>query len=241
MFGALAAPLISGAASSLLGGIGKKKAKTEQVPTMSPEQQKAISSLFGAVTPQIGETFNRSGTGLTESPLFAQLQQAMQPALGGFDPTRTTQSFQQNVADPAMRNFTEQMLPAIQERFGAAGGGQSSALNQSLAREAGNVQTGLSGQLAEMLRLGEQTGVQNQLSGAQQGLGIAGSLGGEKRADIESLLKALGLGLGKDTFALQRTPGQESPLAPMAGALGKSAGEGLSAAIPSLVGKLFGG
>jgi len=220
--------------SFTIGGLGKEahreltkeqKPWNEQVDTLLPEQKQALLSLLGGLQPQIGETFGRSGTGLTESPLFAQLQQAMMPALGGFDPARTTESFQQNVANPTMRNFTEQMLPAIQERFGAAGGGQSSALNQSLAREAGNVQTGLSGQLAEMLRLGEQTGIQNQLSGAQQGLGIAGALGGEKRADIQSLLSSLGLGLGTEAFAIQQHAGKPSLLSMFLEGAAKSGGQ----------------
>jgi hypothetical protein len=56
------------------------------------------------------------------------------------------EQFQKGIIDPAMRTYEQQMLPAIQQRFGDANAGSSSALNQALVSSAGDLSNTLAGQ-----------------------------------------------------------------------------------------------
>lgn len=122
---------------------------------------------------------------------------------------------------PIKRQFEEQVLPGIAERFSGAGAGaqSSSAFQQSL----GQAGAGLSENLARL---------RAELQG-----GAASSLG--------SLFSGLGsLGLGTNTFENvyeQGSPGLlDSLLAALGGGLGGGIGQGLGGGIGSLLSRLFG-
>lgn len=51
--------------------------------------------------------------------------------------------FNKSVMDPTMKQFNEQVLPSIQQRFVDSNAGSSSALNQALARSAEGLGSGL--------------------------------------------------------------------------------------------------
>ena len=57
---------------------------------------------------------------------------------------------------PAMQNFEQQTIPAIQQSMTDQGAGSSSALNQALASSASNLQTDLYGKFAEQQQSGQQ-------------------------------------------------------------------------------------
>ena len=152
-----------------------KKEKFEQVPTMTPEQQQLLSQLLG-------------GLG---GPLGMGLQNLMQLLSGAPEALEAFQA-------PAMRQFEEQIVPGIAERFTGVGGQRSSAFQQALG--------GAGAGLAERLSA--------QRAGLQQG--AMGQLGG-----------LLGAGLGAQPFGYRFTPGQAGFLGGMGGGLGGGLGMGL--------------
>lgn len=75
------------------------------------------------------------------------------------------------MVDPAMKQYQNQVLPSIQQRFGDANAGSSSALNQALSTSATDLQSALSGQRLQM----QQGAQQNQLAVLAQLLGLTNS------------------------------------------------------------------
>lgn len=82
--------------------------------------------------------------------------------------------FQNSLVQPTLQTYNEQVLPSIQQRFGDANAGSSSALNQALARSATDVSNSLSGQLSGLLLQGQQQGSSNQLNALSQILSLLG-------------------------------------------------------------------
>lgn len=126
-----------------------------------------------------------------------QAQQSLMGLLQGFDPQQNQDMFQQAFVDPAMMQFEQQILPAIQQRFVDAGAGSSSALNQALGQSAADLST----------MLGSQMG---QFTQQQQALGQQGQLGG---------LGALQGAIGQQAFQpmIQQRQGLAGPLIGAAG------------------------
>ena len=96
-----------------------KKPKIKQVSTVTGAQGQGIDTLA-----QMAQQF----------PEFFQSL--------AFDPSRTTEAFQQGVARPAMQEFQEQIAPGIQERFIGAGAGRSSAGQRALGTAGARLEQG---------------------------------------------------------------------------------------------------
>jgi len=125
-----------------------------------------------------------------------------------------TQAFNQNIADPSRQAFSDQVLPAIQERLGRSSATANTSLKGALDLEK-QLAGGLSNELINQQRVG-----QNALN---QALGFAQAPQQSNLQDINALLASLGLGTGTDLFALKQTPGK----AGFGGAIGGIAGAGL--------------
>ena len=95
----------------------------------------------------------------------------LQGLLGGQNPEEFQKLFQQAYVDPAMQQYQQKVLPAIQSQFNNLGAGSSSALNQTLAGSANDLTTQLGGYAGQMY--GQQ---QQQKMGALQAL-MGGGLG----------------------------------------------------------------
>jgi len=134
---------------SLWDAIFGKKHKEEfkQLPTLSPEQQGLFSQLMGSFGGQEG--------GMQQ--LLDYYQQMM---AGG---PEATQAFEQ----PYMRQFQEQILPDIAERYGGAGALSSSGFKQELGSAGAGLQENLA-QLREMLRGQAAGGLQQMMQNALQ-------------------------------------------------------------------------
>ena len=147
---------------SFLGTPGR----IEALPTLAPEQQQLLGGLVG-------------GLG---GPLQQSLSGLMQLLTGGGEA-------EQAYAAPAMRQFQEQIIPDLAERF--SGAQQSSAFQQALsqagaglaerlAAQRAGLQAGARGQLSQMLGLGLGTSpFQYQtIPGTEGGLGkLLGGIG----------------------------------------------------------------
>lgn len=208
------------------------KAKTEQMAALNPEQLQALSSILGVPTEKLpGIMEQLSGFNIEQQQPFQQGQEALGSLLKGFDPARTQQAFQAGVADPAMRQFREQIAPGIQERFIGAGAGQSSAAQRQLSQAGSDLQSNLSGQLSQQLLSGEQMGQQGQLGALGQGLGYAQAPQQSQLAGLAPLLQSLGLGMGTSPFAYMQTPGTQGAFGALAGGVGQGLGSYLGGKI----------
>lgn len=132
---------------TLMGGTERG----ENVGLLTPQQQKFLS--------------------LIGSPGVAGgAQQAYQQFLQPVTPESYQDVFQQSVVDPAMMNFEQSVLPAIQQSFGDVNAGSSSALNQALGQSAQDLTTALGQQYGQFYQQGQA----NQLNALQQLQGLAG-------------------------------------------------------------------
>lgn len=120
----------------------------QQMSTLTPEQQSVQLQALG-LSPDIIQQLMSFGTG------------------------DLNEMFQKAYVDPAMLTFNQDVIPAIQERFGGDTGA-SSALNQTLAQSAENMGTMLGGQMGDFM-----TQQQNQ--------------------QINTLMSILGLGMQPST------------------------------------------
>ncbi len=152
---------------------GGKKESFKQIPTMSTGQQQLLNQLLGGLGGPLSEGLG----GLSQ-------------LLGG-----DTEAFEA----PLMRQYSEQTIPMLAERFSGAGAQGSSAFTQALSQSG----AGLSEQLGA-LRGGLQ----------QQGLG--------------QLSQLLGMGMGAKPFETAYQPGQQGFLGGLMPGLGQAGGLGLS-------------
>ena len=132
--------------------------KTSQVgnaPLGTQQQTDFLNQLLGSLGPQAQEAY----------------QQFLQP----YDADQFQDLFQQSFVDPAMMQFEQQVLPAIQQRFVDAGAGSSSALNQALGQSATDLSTMLGSQMGQFFQQQQQ----NQLGA----LGQLGGLTGQRMQD----------------------------------------------------------
>lgn len=154
-----------------LGFGGSKENKLKKLPTMSPQQNAILNSLLG----QLGNLQGPQGG-------YGQATSLLQQYLNPESPLY--QSFE----EPYLRQFEQQTLPSIAERFagkGALGGGlSSSGFAQALGGAAGNLQSDLAAL---------KTGMQRQSA-----------------LDLLSQFNTLSnLGLGSSPFGYLQQPGNQ--------------------------------
>ena len=125
---------------------GSAMGTTGSMSTLSKQQQQGLNAMIGG--------------GLQPA------QQSFQNMLQPFDPGQFQDIFQQSYVDPAMQSFTQQVIPAIQQRFVDQGAGSSSALNQALGQSAKDLSTtlgGFAGQAYESQQNRQQQAIQSYL------------------------------------------------------------------------------
>lgn len=117
---------------------------------LTPEQQSYLQNALGGTSGMVGGAYN----------------QFLQP----YSPEQYEGAFQKGVVDPAMMQYEQRVLPAIQQRFVDANASSSSALNQAVASSAQDLTTSLGGQYLNFMQ-GQQ---QNTLNALGQLGGLAG-------------------------------------------------------------------
>lgn len=149
---------------ALLGGLGvgglqllspAKKAKTKQLPTLSPQQQQFQNRLLSLFT-------NQYGNGVGSSPLFKAGESHLANILSG-----KPEAFSEFEA-PIKEQYFGETVPKLAERFTSLGAQSSSAFNQQLAKSGQDLST----RLAAL-----RSGLQGQA--AQQALGYAQAPGSQ--------------------------------------------------------------
>lgn len=182
---AVALPLILAALTAAAGtGVGLARGKEglfgapgriTALPTVTSEQGTALDQILGGASGQLPGAFGFLGNVLGQSPEAMQAFQA-----------------------PALRQFREQIIPDIAQRFGEVGGLQSSGFQQALGLGAERLSENLAaqranlgfqglGQLQNFLGMGLQPRFQYQQIPETTGfvqqalpriLGLLGGLGG---------------------------------------------------------------
>lgn len=205
---AAALPAIIGGAGGLLGGLfsGKSKRREERevrrsgtpkgydtFSPLAPEQQSLLAKMISDLMGQ--------QTSIAGSPLYQAGQSHIQNILGG-----DTSAFEA----PFMRQFQEQIIPGLAERFSGAGAGaqSSSAFQQALG--------GAGADLAERLAA-LRGGLQMQA--LPQALNYANA----PAAQALSLL-----GITSQGFQPKQVPGWQQALVGLSGGVGKGLGAGLT-------------
>lgn len=145
--------------------------RLEQIPTVTPEQERMYSQILGGIGAPLG-------VGLEN------LQQLL---------TRRPEAFEAFQA-PAMREFREQIIPEIAERFTGLGAQRSSVFPQQLGAAAAGLEERLAAQRA---------GLQSQA--------------------LQQLMSLLGIGL-QPQFQTMQIPGTEGLAQPFMRGLGTAIG-----------------
>lgn len=143
----------------------------DTVSTLNPQQQSAFSQLMAALQP----------LGLSSANYFQQLLSGSPEAFSAFEA-------------PYKRQFEEQTVPGLSERFAGLGGLSSSGFQQAL----GQAGAGLSENLAS-LRGGMQSNAAGQgMSGLQNLLGMSTqSIMPQQLSFLQQLLSSLSGGIGQ--------------------------------------------
>jgi len=107
---------------------------------LTPEQEKLYSSVLTGLGPNLSQAFG--------SMLQPQTPENLQDI------------FQKSYVDPAKQAFEQQIVPSIQQSFGDANAGSSSALNQALAKSASELSTSLGSQYGQLAEAGQNRQLQ---------------------------------------------------------------------------------
>jgi hypothetical protein len=130
-------------AGGLLGLFGRsKKKKPKRISTLDKTQQ---------------GIYNQYAQGLQGKGQYADMF--------NFDPNAARQNFNQMYAQPAYRQFQEEMIPGITGQFRGGNLQNSSYLGGALSKAGSDVQKNLDAQLANMLYQGQQDSVNRRING----------------------------------------------------------------------------
>lgn len=133
-----------GGIAGLFGSKKKKTKKPKRLSTMSPEQEAlhrdTINSLRG------------------QGP-FSDLY--------NYNADAANSNFEQNVAQPAYRNFNENIIPSVTGQFRSNNIGNSSYTGEALSRHGRDIQESLNAARSNMHMQGQQQANQNKISGIQ--------------------------------------------------------------------------
>lgn len=195
---------IAGMAMSAAGGImnkdEKEVMKTMRMPNLTASQIELIEKLAGHLGGQIGEgvdmyeglftpgaspiqqeAYNRAGAGFTGVDFLDNLLQR--------GPEAELDHWQKSVVAPGMRNFEQNIVPQIMEKYASMNAGDSGAAHRALANAGVDLQTNMNAQLSDLMyqsQMGKANlaGQPINILNAIQGLGAtARGIGAEKGAE----------------------------------------------------------
>ncbi len=165
--------IFGGAASTLFPKklLFGSKGKAKQLDTLTPEQKELMALISEGLT---------KGEGA-----FGEL-------FGDFDP----KAFEEGVQQPALKNFQENILPMIQEKFIAG----NQVLGSGMRRAQQKAGVDLQSELAKLMYEAQQKQGQNKLAGLQTALGTKGFENIYKpgtEGALQGLLKGAGQSFGQ--------------------------------------------
>jgi hypothetical protein len=192
-----------------------EKPSIEQTSTLTPEQQALLKKLGVTLEGQVGKgvdayegqmyagpsglnqtVFNylnqvMSGTDSSTSransaidTMMAKYTDPIEEKL--FDPSYINSYFESGVKAPAMRDFTETVLPGIAEKYASKNAIRSGAMTREMMDAATNLETNLAGQLSNLLFQGSESHATREL---QRKLGMEGISSTAMNQIIQLLMK----------------------------------------------------
>jgi hypothetical protein len=163
---------------------------------------------------------NMQGSGIENQPMYQQGSDFLSRIMSQ-DP-ETMRQFEA----PMMRQFNEQIVPGLAERFSGMGARSSSAFNQTM----GQAGAGLSEQIAAMR--------------ANLGMGAAQQAFGYAQMPFQQMMQKAGLAMGTPTFGYQALEGRSGALQGALGGFAQGAGNAMAGPggmIATGIKSLFGG
>lgn len=167
---------------------------------LSPLQQQGIGYYGGLVpvaqagtnifqnalntyNPQAGQNYLNQGSG------------ALNTMLADYNPAADQEYWQKSFVNPAMRNWQQNIVPQIQERYAGNNAGSSGAMNRAIANSGVDLSTNLNAQLGNLMYQGRNAQLGRQQTGINQALAYSVMPG--------QLTKQAGKigGMGMDTMA----------------------------------------
>lgn len=200
-----------------MGLLTGSDAKLKKFDTLTHDQKKILA--------KIGDKIDYKSFDMSKNKLYQEGQNFLR---GLMQPGAMDKLYSQLEA-PMQRQFQEEIIPGIAERFSGMGAGaqSSSAFNQSM----GQAGAGLAERLAALRGQLTQQGVNQQLEAAQMGLNYA-----QLPASINMGLSQLAL--GTQAFGYQNIPGQPGIGQGILGALGTGAASAFGSAAGGPLGAL---
>jgi hypothetical protein len=110
--------------------------KSKKIPNMSPEQMQMMNQWMG----QVGQGGFAGGGAPAYQSGMGYLQDLYSQSPEAFS----------RMQEPYMKQFQQQTVPGLAERFSQAGGRQSSAFNQAMGQAGGNLSSQLGGMFEQM-------------------------------------------------------------------------------------------
>jgi len=169
---------------------GKEKESYSKIPNYEKYQLDLLKQM----------TKGKGQFDFASDPQYQQSQQGLQQASGYYNDLMSPDSqAYQNFAAPQMQQFQQEIVPGIAERFSGMGAGaqSSSAFNQTMAQEGGNLQMRLA-QLRSSLQMQGAEGLTNL---SQQQFNMS---------PYQMMMKRAQAALGVEPFALEHHPAQRS-------------------------------
>ncbi len=116
--------------------------------------QNALSNF----NPQAGMNYLNQGSG------------ALNTMLADYNPAADKEYWNKAFVNPAMRNFNQNIVPQIQERYAGQNAGSSGAMNRAIANAGVDLSTNLNAQLANLMYRGRESQLGRQQTGVNQAL-----------------------------------------------------------------------
>lgn len=207
-------------------GISGTKPSLQKFRTLNSRQKDVLKDLLKHLDIDLPS--------IKKEPLFKEGKSYLSSILSQ-DPEMMAQ-FEEQVEAPAMRQFQEEIVPGVAERFSGMGAQSSSAFNQTMGQQAGSLAERLAAMKANWSLSNKSLGLQ----AAQTGLGYA-------EMPYQQALQQQGLTLGRTQLGLSTAPwgyqafgGSPGVAQAAMGGVGQGMGQAAGFGIASLAGKLFG-
>jgi hypothetical protein len=130
--------------------------------------------------------------------------------LFNFDEASAMKNFQTSYANPAMKNWQENMVPGITGSFRGGNLQDSSYLGGALAKSGADIQTDLNAKMADMLYSGNQSAMERRLKGLNDILNMQTfAVEGAQPNPMDSFSSGMASGIGK--YAANRAFSSNNP------------------------------
>ncbi len=136
---------IVGGLSGLFGSKTKKKKKPKQISTLDPQQRKLYNDYVAALRGQ-----------------------GPNAGLFNYNAEEANKNFEANVANPAYRQYRENVIPGITGQFRSNNIGNSSYTGEALSRHGRDIQESLNAARSQMHTEGQREANSNKIQGLNQ-------------------------------------------------------------------------